>query len=399
MLSQVQLERYAEVLIWGLGAQRKHRLRPYDTVLLRSDPAALPLAEAVYRGLLRRRLHVIPRFSSSPAMEKDFFTLSDSTQRRRIHAGEKELCADLHGLISLHAPESLTHLKDVDPKRMSEVAIARKPLRDIWDQREAQGDFSWTLCTYPTPELARKARLSLPAYTAQIVKACLLDAKDPVRRWRDMYRDCQGIKRWLKSLDMDMIRVETESMDLEIRLGRRRCFQGISGANIPSFEVFTSPDWRGTRGVYFANLPSFRSGNIVRGVRLEFRDGRVVKATASQGESFLKKTLAADPGACRIGEFSLTDVRFSQIDRFMADTLFDENFGGRNGNCHVAVGASYADTFDGDPARLTPALKRSLGFNESSVHWDMVNTEAKRVSARLRRGGRATVYEKGRFCC
>ena len=93
-----------------------------------------------------------------------------------------------------------------------------------------------------------------------------------------------------------------------------------------------------------------------------------------------------DPGACRLGEFSLTDKRFSKIDRFMANTLFDENFGGAHGNCHVALGSSYADTYAGDPSQLTKALKDKLGFNDSALHWDLVNTEKKRVEAYLKGG-------------
>ena len=76
-----------------------------------------------------------------------------------------------------------------------------------------------------------------------------------------------------------------------------------------------------------------------------------MKINAETGEAFTVQQLRMDRGAARIGEFSLTDHRFSRIDRFMADTLFDENFGGKFGNCHIALGSSYADTYAGDPAR------------------------------------------------
>jgi aminopeptidase len=104
-----------------------------------------------------------------------------------------------------------------------------------------------------------------------------------------------------------------------------------------------------------------------------------------------------DPGASRVGEFSLTDRRFSRINRFMAETLFDENYGGQFGNCHIALGSSYANTFDGQGRELTAKLKASLGFNESALHWDFVNTESKRVSARLKNGDRMLIYEDGQF--
>jgi aminopeptidase len=186
-------------------------------------------------------------------------------------------------------------------------------------------------------------------------------------------------------------------VDLKITTGERRRWKGISGHNIPSFEVFFSPDWRGTEGNYYANLPSFRSGNYVEDLHLTFKKGSVVRMEAKTGGDFARKQIAMDPGASRVGEFSLTDNRFSRINRFMADTLFDENFGGDYGNCHVALGASYTDTFDGNPAEMTKALKKNLGFNDSALHWDLVNTEDKTVTALLNTGKNLIIYEKGRF--
>jgi len=149
--------------------------------------------------------------------------------------------------------------------------------------------------------------------------------------------------------------------------------------------------------VYYANLPSFRSGNYVKDVRISFARGKAVAVEAAQGEAFVKRQLAMDPGACRLGEFSLTDRRFSRIDRFMAETLFDENFGGKEGNCHVALGSSYSDTFSGNPARLTPALRKNLGFNDSALHWDLVNTEPKTVTAHMTNGRKTVIYDGGEF--
>jgi aminopeptidase len=186
-------------------------------------------------------------------------------------------------------------------------------------------------------------------------------------------------------------------MDLKIFPGRQRKWIGLSGHNIPSFEIFTSPDWRGTEGVYYSNLPSYHTGNYVDGIRLEFKKGSAVKIQAKKGEPFVKKMLGLDKFANKVGEFSLTDRRFSRIDRFMAETLYDENFGGKYGNCHIALGSSYSDAYDGNPARLTKARKKALGFNDSALHWDLVNTEKKRVTAVLKQGRTVTIYENGLF--
>jgi len=250
---------------------------------------------------------------------------------------------------------------------------------------------------YPTEELSKHAGMSLDEYTDQIVRACFLGRKHPVTHWKEIYKEAQSIKKWLNSMKVKFYHVESESIDLEIFPGARRKWIGISGHNIPSFEVFLSPDWRGTEGSYYANLPSFRSGNYVRDIRITFVRGEAIKVEAKEGEEFLKTQLAMDRGARRVGEFSLTDKRFSRIDRFMAETLFDENFGGKDGNCHLALGSSYSDTYKGNPAQLTAALKKKLGFNDSALHWDMVNTEQKTVTACLANGKKIIIYEGGIF--
>jgi aminopeptidase len=191
--------------------------------------------------------------------------------------------------------------------------------------------------------------------------------------------------------------IESNNIDLKVTPGEHRKWVGISGHNIPSFEIFLSPDWRGTEGIYYSNLPSFRSGNYVKGVRLEFKKGSAIKIIAEAGEKFVVKQLSLDNGANKLGEFSLTDKRFSRIDKFMANTLFDENHGGRYGNCHLAVGASYSDTYDGNPADLTKRMKKILGFNDSALHWDLVNTEKKTVTAHLSSGKKVIIYDNGKF--
>jgi aminopeptidase len=397
MLTQTQLERYADVLIWGLQTARAERYRKGHLILIRYDRAALPLAEVLYPRLLEKGYHAIQRMSLTERMEHDYYRLADPGQLVFKTPGEQELYSALNGLISLRAPDCITHLKTIEPDKIGKAQVARKYLGDILDAREAQGLFGWTLCICPTEELANHAGMTLGEYTDQIVKACFLNRTDPLSHWKNIYKQAQAIKKWLNSLKVKFFKIESENINLEIFPGEHRRWVGISGHNIPSFELFLSPDWRGTSGVYYADQPTYRSGNYARGIRLEFRNGSAVSVEAQEGLEFVRKQLAMDEGASRVGEFSLTDKRFSKIDRFMANTLYDENFGGKSGNCHIALGASYSDTFDGNPAELTREKKARLGFNDSALHWDMVNTEEKRVVAYLQTGENKTIYEKGVF--
>lgn len=397
MLTDAQLNRYADVLLWGLSAARKGKFKKRDVVLVQYDPPAVKLAAILQARLIEMRMNPVMRITLNSEMEYNFYSRADNNQLVFLTPGDKELYESLNGRIYLHAPESLTHLSKIDSARIGKALVARKSYREIMNKREEQGVYGWTLCTLPTAELAAQARITLKQYANQIVKACYLDKEDPVGEWKRIYKEVGSIKKKLNALKVDYFLMESDSMNLRITPGRDRKWLGVSGHNIPSFEIFLSPDWRGTEGTYFANQPSFRSGNYVEGVRLEFKKGSVVKVEADKGREFAAKQIAMDRGAGRVGEFSLTDKRFSRIDRFMADTLFDENFGGKFGNCHLAVGASYSDTYAGDPADLTEDLKEELGFNDSALHWDLVNTEDKRVTAVLESGRKQVIYEKGVF--
>jgi aminopeptidase len=397
MFTPEQLTRYADVLLWGLATARSQPYGQEEIVLVRFDLDALPLAEVLHERLIRMGLNVIPRLNLTPGMEKAFYGQAGEGQLTFLAPGDEALAENLGGIISLIAPANLTHLRGVDPGRIAVAAKARKRLRDILDRREDQGLFSWTLCAWPTMAQAQAAGLSLEEYARQIAKACRLDQPDPVAEWEGIFEAASGVKARLNSLPIASLHVESESVDLTLAPGRQRCWIGISGHNIPSFEIFHSPDWRMVEGVYYADQPSYRNGNYVRGVRLEFSQGRVVRSSAIEGHKFLRKQIEMDAGAAQVGEFSLTDKRFSRIDKFMANTLFDENFGGPNGNCHLALGSSFSDTYDGDPAELTLEKKQELGFNDSALHWDLVNTEDKRVTARLQGGGSQVIYEHGTF--
>jgi len=397
MLTEKQIGRYADVLLWGLKTARTGKEKKGDIILIRYSQPAIRLAEILQKKILETGRNPILRAGLTPVMEKQFYQISNNPQLTFQPPGEKDLYKSINGSIFLHAPESITHLSDVDPTRIGKAALSRKYLKDILDKRESYGDFGWTLGVFPTSELALHAKLSLEEYSRQVARACFIDRKDSVSLWQDVFKKATYVKKRLNNLKVNTFQIESENIDLEITPGEKRRWIGISGHNIPSFELFMSPDCRGTRGIYYADQPSYRNGNYVKGVRLEFKNGKVVDAKADEGEAFLKKQLAMDKGASRLGEFSLTDKNFSKINQFMANTLFDENYGGKYGNCHVALGSSYADTYNGDQKRLTKDRKEKLGFNDSALHWDIVNTEKKRVTANLASGIKMVIYENGTF--
>jgi aminopeptidase len=129
---------------------------------------------------------------------------------------------------------------------------------------------------------------------------------------------------------------------------------------------------------------------------LKFEKGKVVHAEAKEGENILKEMIASE-NADKIGEFSLTDFRLSKIDRFMAETLFDENFGGKFGNTHIALGNAYKDSYPGDPSKVKKESWAEMGYNESVIHTDIISSENRVVTAELENGEKIVIYKDGMF--
>ncbi|HWH09880.1 MAG TPA: aminopeptidase [Solirubrobacteraceae bacterium] len=394
------LDRYARVFVdFALGGGSG--IKPGEVVRVVGHEAAKPLYAAVNRAVWRSGGHVIGQYLPDDAepenLRRGFFEIASDEQLdffpARLTRGMVDELDHQIAIISTSDPKAL---QTVEPSRIMRAGRAMKPLMDWRREKESAGNFTWTLGLYGTPAMAAEAGLSEEEYWQQIIDACFLDDEDPIARWKGVSAQISDYVGRLDALEIDRLHVEGEDVDLWISLGEQRCWIGGSGRNIPSFEIFTSPDWRGTEGWIRFNQPLYRYGNLISGIRLEFAGGLVVKATADQNENVLREMVATE-NADKVGEFSMTDSRFSRITKFMAETLYDENVGGPFGNTHVALGSAYHDCYDGDPDGVSPDEWARLGFNDSSVHTDIVSTTDRTVTATLRGGAEQVIYRDGRF--
>ena len=389
------LKKYADVLI-KFALNGGAGIKSGDVVYLVTQKPGLPLAKVVYKTILDMGGHPIV---STIDDEFKLIQVQNATQRQLTFFPNKYyrgLADTIDHWVRIVAEEDPMYLKSADPAKVLLSNRSSRKFREWLDAKEDKGQFTWTLCLYATENMAREAGLTLREYWNQIAKACFLDEVNPVLKWRRVFREMQGVLDRLNALPIDRLHITARETDLWVTLGEKRKWLGGSGRNIPSFEIFTSPDWRGTEGKIFFDLPLYRYGNVIRDIRLEFRKGRVVRATAGRNERMLKE-LIKQKNADKIGEFSLTDVRFSKITKFMAETLFDENFGGRYGNTHLAVGKSYHDTYAGDTSKMTEAQFAKLGFNHASEHTDIIATSDRTVTAVLKDGSEMVIYRKGKF--
>jgi aminopeptidase len=398
--AQEILDRYASVLVeFALGGGRG--VQPGEVVRVVAPESAKPLYAALNRAVWRVGGHVLGGYQPDDDQEvnlaRDFYEQAGDEQLDHFPARyTRGLVDQMDHQVTVIAPSDPRSLDRVNPARIMRRGEAMRPLLDWRGEKENAGRFTWTLGLYGTPGMAAEASMSVEEYWEQIVHACFLDSEEPLARWREVGERLERTRQWLDSLQIERLHVEGEDADLWVSVGERRRWLGGRGRNIPSFELFTSPDWRGTEGWIYCNQPLYRYGSLVKGIRLTFADGRVTAASAEENERVLTEMIATE-GADKVGEFSLTDRRFSRITRFMAQTLYDENVGGAFGNTHIALGRSYQDAYDGDPAPLGREDWQRLGFNSSSVHTDIVSTTDRVVTATLGDGSERVIYSEGEF--
>jgi aminopeptidase len=399
--SQEIVERYGRLLVnFALGDGQG--IKEGETVLVVGSEETKPLFAECCRAVWRSGGNVIQQLDITEDdrfnLQRDFYELATDAQLdffpARYRRGQID---EIDHMLFIDGTDFPQSMKGVDPRKMMRRQATFMPLMEWRQEKEAAGLLHWTVGLWGTEAMAAEAGATVEQYWEQIIRACFLDDPDPIARWRETLDAIHGYRDWLNSLPIERMHLEAQEIDLWITMGEKRRWIGGSGRNIPSFEIFTSPDWRGTNGHVKFSEPLFSHGMIARGVRLEFKDGIVTSATADETPELIEQIVAA-PGGNRLGEFSMTDARLSRIDRFMANTLYDENAGGPFGNTHMAVGMSLNDTYDGDATAVTEEEWEQLGYNlKAAVHNDIVSTTDRTVTAVMHDGSERVIYANGRF--
>ena len=395
------LKKYSDVLVkfalWSGKGVRKG-----ETICLQIPESSRPILEPLVASTLEAGANplimLLPegmdRWESVPRV---FYEKGSLDQIRympteylisRVNVSDHFVC-----MLSSSKPKEL---EGIDSHLIMERQKAVGFYKNARFTKEEAGKLTWVLALFGTEPMALEANMTLEAYWQQIITACYLDEADPVAKWRETFAMIEEYKKKLTALQIESLHVTGEDIDLTVKVGAHRQWLGGSGRNIPSYEIYVSPDWRGTNGVISFNQPLYRFGAIIRDIILEFKDGIVVKATASENEQLLKDMIAVKD-ADKIGEYSLTDARFSKITHSMAETLYDENIGGKYGNTHIALGSSYKDSYTGSIPSVPETEWTAMGFNDSAIHTDIMSTTDRTVEATLKDGSKKIIYQNGQF--
>ena len=383
------LDRYAELIV-GFGAN----VQPDQVLAVEGPPEAAPLARRIARLAYERGARyvdvvyfdpLVKRIRIEAAPEDSLTWIPPWLGRRMLDLGELDAARIV---LTPIVPPGL--LNGVDPAR-----AGRDRLPSLSETLKVVDDRSvaWTISPFPTdawaqvvfPELEPTA--ALEALWSDLELICRLDEPDPVEAWRRRIDEIWQVASRIDELDLDALRFVGPGTDLSVGLlpssrfakegGRSTTRTGIHHMpNLPTEELFTTPDPERTQGVVTSTKPLDVSGSIVSGLRLRFDGGRAVEIEADANADALRQRCAVDEGASRLGEVALVDgdSRIGRLGRTFFNTLLDENSAS-----HLALGDAYASPV-ADPVDLSR-------INESAIHVDfMVGSDEVTVSG-VTRGG------------
>jgi aminopeptidase len=354
------------------------KVKKGDRVAIFTQPVAMPLVEAIYRQVLKAggypyvQLGGLRSRVETEELEYLLFTEGSDEQIQHVNQFEKQIREDFEVFISLYSQSNTRGLSNVSPEKQRMRALAYKDVVRAYQERSATRDLRWVLSMYPTAAYAQDAEMSLEEFADYVFSTTYADSKDPIGAWQRIHDEQQKLVDWLKG--KKKLEVKGPNVDLELSIDGRDFINSDGERNMPSGEIYTSPIEDSTEGWVRFSYPAIRQAREVDGIELTFEKGRVVKASATKNEDFLRNMLDTDEGARYLGEFAIGTNK--RIDRFIKSILFDEKIGG---TIHMAVGFGFPEIG---------------GKNVSAIHWDMI--------CDMRDGGQILadgdlIYESGEF--
>lgn len=343
-------DKLAEVLV-----NYSTKVKKGDLVSIGADPIAMPMVEAVFEAVLKAGGQPFWQLKSSTLQD---LYLEHATDEQLDYLNPVEMYAveTIDVSIGLWADVNTKSLSRVDPKRIARQRLANAPRMNRSLNRAAEGKLRWTGTMYPTVASAMDAEMSFTQYENFVFKAGLLHLPDPVAAWGEIHKRQQLVCDFLSKKNELRFRAAAtdkhDGTDLVVDVDNSKSIwvNCSGGENFPDGEVFTGP--QNANGHVNYTFPGVYNGREVEGIRLVFKDNRVVDASAEKNEEFLFAMLDQDAGARTMGEIAI-GTNYS-IKEFTKNTLFDEKIGG---TFHAACGMGYPE---------------SGSFNESALHWDMV---------------------------
>ncbi len=324
-------------------------LKPGDIVAIQGTPLAAPLIEAVYQEALKVGALPVPIIELEN-LDEILLREGNDAQLGTPTPIARTMAEQANARLVISSRSNPRALSTVEPARLGKHRQSLYELSQLYRKREQDGVFRWCKTLYPTHGYAQEANMSLHEFEEYVYDICFLNEDDPIAHWKKLSVQQQRLVDWLAG--HDRIQIKGPGTDLTLSVKDRIFINSDRKRNFPSGEIFTSPVEQSANGVVQFDIPTTYDNRAVEGVRLVFKDGKVVEASARQGEDFLQQMLNLDAGASYLGEFAFGNNQ--RVTHPTQNILFDEKMGG---TIHMALGACYPETG---------------GRNQSALHWDMI---------------------------
>jgi aminopeptidase len=325
------------------------RVKPGDWVHIDSDLKGIPLVEELSRAVLAAGGHPTINLDVE-SLQRIHMDGAADAQLEWVSPLASKMIAEADVAIFIQAPDNTHNMAGVPVEKLQKRNLAFRKWQEVYMKRSADGSLRWNLTQFPCEALAQDADMSLEAFENFVYRATFADQPDPVALWQQVYDEQQKLVDWMAG--RKEIRIKGKHADLVMRIDDRKFINSSATHNMPSGEIFTSPVEDSVNGWVEFTYPAIRQGQEVEGIRLEFKDGLILSATAQKNEAFLKSMVDTDEASHRLGELGI-GTNFA-IQQFTKSILYDEKIGG---SFHLAIGSGFEE---------------AGGRNHSAIHWDMI---------------------------
>lgn len=316
------------------------KLQPGEKVLIENFGVEESLVEALVEKAYEAGGHPFVLLKESRILRK-LYTGASREQLELMADIERKQMQAMDAYIGLRAGDNINELSDVPSEQQKLVGAT---LGKMHTEDRVKGT-KWVVLRYPSPSMAQLAGKSTEAFEDFYFNVCTLD-------YGKMDRAMDGLVELMNKTNR--VTLKGSGTDLSFSIKDIPAIKCSGQMNIPDGEVFTAPVKDSVNGVITYNTPSPYQGFTFENVKLTFKDGKIVDATANDTER-INEVFNTDEGARYVGEFAIGVNPY--IQHPMKDILFDEKI---DGSFHFTPGQAYDDAYNG---------------NNSSVHWDLVNIQ------------------------
>lgn len=296
-------------------------------------------------------------------------------------------------------------MQDIEPEKIERMRQVTSKTITFYRAMVEKNAFPWCIAALPNERWAKSifgdTKDAYQKLYLNIFKMCMVDTSDPIQSWEDFIGRSNKLKDKLNNLGIRKMHyqnalgtdltVSFSGQNFWLNLDKKSSNGGKVIVNMPSYEIFTTPDARETSGIVYSSRPLIYNGAIIDEFFLEFFQGKVVNCGAVKGEKLLRSLVYETEKAGYLGEVALVpfDSPISNTGLVFNNTLFDEN-----ASCHLALGSGYTKCF---PKTLKSDELVNLGCNSSIVHVDfMIGTSDLKIEAETD-FGRKLIFKDGNF--